>query len=121
MRLVHGSTSVMGSSRIGSSQVAIVFAGHVRGDARLWKNIREKLVAPNRADVFGAFWPSTAVNCFTDDALQLARGVRVVQVEMIDANMSAPSKIALLVAQGNATLAQELMDTRMPSGWLPQY
>ena len=93
------------------TSVAIIFSGVVRGDARLWANIKRRLVEPNAADVFAAFWEApTAVGCFKE-----ALGASVIRV--VEVTPLRSDDIAQRVGLSNSTLRER----RLPDGFLPQY
>ena len=46
------------------STVAVIFAGELRGDARVWASTRKNLIDANHAEVFAALWLSAAAECF---------------------------------------------------------
>ena len=73
-----------------STSVAVIFSGLVRGDARVWANLRENLIRPAQADVYGAFWHSPhSVECLKQ-ALMLDRFMQAATGASHDVGLDAP-------------------------------
>ena len=71
--------------------VAVVFSGQLRGDARVWLSIRDHLILPHAADVYGAFWPSPAITCFTKAVASTSSSSTIIEVDPLPWSLSTAS------------------------------